>query len=233
VVHAVLGDYGEVALGPVTRALSIWSDSIPQIPFDTALARRSFGELGWRDTDGDGVLDRDGRPLEFELLVPSSSAGRKRTAQVLQDQFRRVGVAVAISEVDFNTLMERQRSGQFDAILGAYGGETSPGGIAEVWTAAGIGAFNSAHYVNQKVEQLVDEALNATEVARARERWYAVLSELNEDAGAIFLYVPKTMAGVHKRFENVTIRPDQWAATLWTWRVNPSRTIERDRLGAN
>jgi hypothetical protein len=39
-------------------------------------------------------------------------------------------------------------------------------------------------------------------------------------------------AAVNARFDNVSIRPDQWAAYLWTWRVRRGEMIERDLVGA-
>jgi ABC-type transport system substrate-binding protein len=45
------------------------------------------------------------------------------------------------------------------------------------------------------------------------------MATINDDAPAIWLFSPKTVAGVSTRLENVTLRPDEWWATLWTWRA--------------
>jgi hypothetical protein len=50
------------------------------------------------------------------------------------------------------------------------------------------------------------------------------------DAPAIWVYVPLMSGGVHKRFEQVTMRPDQWAVELWKWRVPSNAQIDRDRF---
>jgi peptide/nickel transport system substrate-binding protein len=228
VVRAVLGDLGEVPVGPVSRGLWIWSDSIEQLPFDTAAARARLAELGWRDTNRDGVLDRGGRRLAFRLIVPSSSGLRRRAAVVVQDQLRRIGVAREIEELEFNAFLSRARARRFDAYFGAWAQDPSPASIRDTWTSAGLDGFNFGRYANPEADRLVDAALAARDRPLARARWREAIATINADAPAIWLYAPVAVAAVHRRFDNVSVRPDQWAAALWTWRVKPSERIARD-----
>jgi len=221
-VRAVLGEYGRVPVGPVSRALWISSDDVEQIPFDTGAARRALTELGWRDSNGDGVVDRAGRSLAFDLLVPSTSSVRHGAALILQEQLRRVGVAVTLREQEFNVFMSRAAAGRFDAYFGMWAQDPSPASILETWTAAGLGHSNFGSYASPAFDSLVHAAVRAPDPAAARGRWRAALSRINADAPALWLLAPTGVAGVHRRFDNVSIRPDQWTADLWTWRVAPA-----------
>lgn len=231
IVGAVLGEMGSVAAGPLTETYSVWSDSIPQIEFDSAAARRELAALGWRDSDEDGVLDREGRPLKFDLLVPATSTPRVQSAQVIQDQLRRLGIRMNITTLDFGTIFDRggrAERGLFDAVYGSWGGDPSPGTVAEVWTTGG--SANYGRYSNPRVDSLIRRAMSATSLAEAQPLWHRAIAAINDDAPAIFVYAAKFGAGVHRRFENVEFRPDQWTTTLWKWRVKPGRYIERDHL---
>lgn len=229
VVRAVLGPGGRVPRGPISPAIWIWSDGLRDLPFDSARSRAMLADLGWQDTDGDGVLDRGGRALSFELIVPTSSAARRRAAQIVQEQYRQLGVQMRIAEMEFNTFQARSDEHHFDAMFGAYGGEITPGSVREVWGSEAIGGFNTTSYSNPEVDRLAAEADEADDLERSRTLWHEAIELLNEDAPAIWMYSPVTTAGVHARLDNVTIRPDQWAAALWTWRVPVERRIARDR----
>lgn len=218
-VRAVLGEYGRVPVGPVSRAQWISSDDVEQIPFDTGAARRALTELGWRDSNGDGVVDRSGRPLAFDLLVPSTSSVRQRAAVILQEQLRRVGVSVTLRELEFNVFMTRAAAGRFDAYFGMWAQDPSPTSILETWTAAGLGHFNFGRYVSPAFDSLAHAAVGAGDAATARARWRAALAQINGDAPALWLFAPTGVAGINRRFANVSIRPDQWTASLWTWRI--------------
>jgi peptide/nickel transport system substrate-binding protein len=229
-VRGLMGEYGNVPVGPVTRPLWIWDENIRQLPFDSAGARRLLAELGWRDSDGDGTLDRNGQSFAFDLLVPSSSGLRRQAAIVLQDQLKRVGITMRITELEFNTFFARAAAGRFDAHFGAWGQDPSPASIEDIWTTAGIGNQNFGRYSNPEVDRLVRSAVGAADMKEARRLWHEAISVMNADAPAIWLVEPVAVAGVHERFEDVSIRTDQWAADLWMWTVARGRMIERDLL---
>lgn len=230
-VRAVFGDRASVPPGPVYGALWIWDDELPRLSFDSARARRMLAEAGWRDSDGDGTLDRGGAPLAFDILVPTSSAPRVQSAQIIQDQLRRVGIDMRITELEFNAFGARGRAGEFDVFFGAYGGDPSPGTIGEVWSSDAIGTgSNYGRYRNTVVDRLIHEAGRAPDAETAGARWREIVTTLVEDAPAVWAYTPRMTSGLHRRLENVTLRPDRWLAELWQWRVPPERYIDRDRM---
>lgn len=216
-VDAVLGGRGTIPPGPTTPMVWI-ADGAPRQPaYDSAGAARLLDSLGWRDGNGDGIRDRGGRRLAFEILYPSSSGIRQRTGVILQEQYRRLGIAVELVPLEFNTWTDRARRGRFDAILGAWQIDLSPTGLRELWGSRGIGGSNYGAYASPVFDSLVDRASATADPGDARVLWHEALGVINRDAPAIWLFSPKTVAGVNRRIGNVTIRPDEWWGTLWTW----------------
>jgi len=228
IVDAAFGKFGQRALGPVTPLVRVYDDEITSLPFDTARARGTLSEAGWRDTDGDGVLDKDGAKLSFEVLVPSSSPPRTRSAVTIQAQLQRVGIEVQINELEFNTFQDRVGSRQFDAMMAAWQTSPSPRGIQPLWTSAGIGGQNFGSYSSARFDSLVAVAIASTDPLIEANAWQQAFNQVNEDAPAIWLHVPVMTAGVHTRYESVSIRPNSWLATLREWRVKPGELIPRD-----
>ena len=76
----------------------------------------------------------------------------------------------------------------------------------------------------------MDLAIAAPTKDQARGFWRAAIGTINADAPGIFLYALENVAAVHKRIDNVQIRPDSWAALLRTWRIPPDKLIDRDRV---
>ncbi|UCF40435.1 MAG: hypothetical protein JSW43_11990 [Gemmatimonadota bacterium] len=227
VVRAVYGEQGIVAKGPIAPAHYIWDEQYDQVPFDTARARAQLAAAGWRDRDGDGVLDRDGAPLEFDIVFPTSSAARRRQAEIIQEQLRRVGITMNLSGLDFGAYAERGRAHRFDIYFGSYGGDFSPSTIPEVWTTGALNNYGS--YSNPAFDRVVRQALDAPDVATARARWVEAVNLLNRDVPAVWTTASPPSAGVHARFENASIRSDNFVATLPQWYVPASRLIDRDR----
>jgi len=232
IAAAALGPGTEVPRGPMSRLLWINSDSIRELPFDTAAAARALDEAGWKPGAG-GIRMRNGRQLAFEILVPGTSRTRRTIAEALQETWRRVGARVSVAAVDFPVLQERLARGRFDAYIGAYLDEPSPRGLAEQWTRGGWGGANYGRYGNPAFDSLVSAAGRELDPVKAAAAWRAALDTMNADVPAIFLYTPTNHAVVHKRIVDVTIDPFSWLSQLPRWRIDPARALPRDSLLAD
>src|SRR2546428_1592140 len=134
---SVWGDLAQVPPGPLARLWSIWDPETRQLPYDTAQAARMLTWLGWRDSNGDGIRDRDGQPLAVRIPVPTPSALRRQYARLLQEQFRRIGADAQLDEVEFSVFDQRTQAGQFDAAVIARGTDPTPASsIGQVRTSA-------------------------------------------------------------------------------------------------
>jgi len=231
-LHNVFGEFAKVPPGPLSQLWWIWDPEIRELPYDSGQAARLLTRTGWTDSDGDGIRDKDGRPLAFRLLLPTTSAVRRQYARLLQEQFRVGGVDVQLDEVDFSLFNERARAGRFDALLNVWNTDPTPSsGFPQNWTPAGFGRSNYGRYDNPEVDRLVDRAVAAAANRdQARRAWRAAVETLNRDAPGIFLYATSNVAAVHKRIVDVAIRPDSWLALLRTWRIPADRLTDRDRV---
>lgn len=231
-VHTVFGDMAKVPPGPMSQLYWIWDPETRELAHDSARAARSLTRLGWVDSDGDGIRDRDGHPLAFRLLVPTTSAVRRQYARFLQEQFRTMGIDVQLDEVDFSVFNERARAGRFDALINVWNTDPTPSsGIPESWTRAGFGRSNYGRYENPAFERLLDRAVaSAASRDEAKRTWRAAIETLNQDAPGIFLFATENYSAVHKRIVDVRIRPDSWLALVRTWRIPADRLTDRDRV---
>ena len=227
VVDAVLGNLGEVPPGPLTSMLWIWSDSMRAMPFDTAGARRALDTLGWRPGP-DGVRVKGGKRLEFDVLVPATSTVRRRAAVIVQDQLERVGIAMHITTLDYNTELDRATKGTFDAAFLSWGQDPTPSTLAQTWGPNG--QSNYQHYEDPAFARIMRQAISEPDHTRALALWRQAIRIIDDDAPALWIYAARPALVMQDRLEHVTIRPDQWASLLWTWRINPDSLIPRDRI---
>ncbi len=201
--------------------------SPPVTPHDTGAARRLLSQAGWRDTDGDGVLDKGGRLLRFRLMVPSVSTPRVEMATRMQEAWRRLGIAAELDLVEPGTYMARRGQGRYDLEFWQPLQDPTPSGLVQSWACAGIGGSNVGHYCNPAVDSLLARGSRAP-AAEATRRWSEAVARIAEDAPAVFLYALVNGTAVHRRFTNVTIRPESAWSTVWQWRLRPGQALPRD-----
>ncbi|MBA3656237.1 MAG: peptide ABC transporter substrate-binding protein [Gemmatimonadaceae bacterium] len=232
-VRNVFDSLASVAVGPTVRAYPTTPKSLPRIAFDTEKARRMLDSLGWRDTNGDGVRERNGRELTFSMLVPSSSRSRERMAVLIQEQFRQVGVRATIESLDFPALMQRQSDRDFDTMLWAWQLTPSPSGLRQTWTSTSSrtkSGSNFGSYENRQFDVLVDSALAESNSERSIQIFERAYKVIIDDAPAIWLYEPKTVLGVQGRIRTTPMRPDAWWLSIADWTIPPGERIPRDRV---
>ncbi|MBI4542223.1 MAG: hypothetical protein HY705_04270 [Gemmatimonadetes bacterium] len=233
IVSSVFGQYGEVPIGAASPMQWIAERGAGQLPYDPVRAARTLEERGWRDADGDGLRERGGVPLRFTLLVPTTSRPRQRAAVLAQAQLRTVGVDMRIQPVEFTLFERRSADGDFDALFFSRTLDPSPASLLQFWSSAGIGSNNAGGYGSPGFDSLVLAAIAAPSRAAASPLWRRALERLNDDAPAIFVYSPRNHAAMHRRFEHVTIRPDNWLATVAEWSVAAGLRLPRDRVGGD
>jgi peptide/nickel transport system substrate-binding protein len=221
------------SIGPTVRAMATADTTIPQIAYDPARSAHLLDSLGWHVTPN-GTRARNGKALAFTIMVPSSSKDREKLAVLMQDQFKRVGVAVTIRSVEPSVFEQQQYAHTFDAAIETWLADPSPGGIRESWGSAAAhteGSKNYGDYANATFDHLVDSALSARSRADARTLYSRAFQTLIADAPAIWLFEPRAMVGVQKRIHVATLRADAWWAHLADWYVPEEAQTDRDRVG--
>ena len=216
-VQAALGNAGGVPYGPASNILWIRHGTPAPAPIDLGQARRLLDGRGWSDHDGDGVRDREGRPLALTLLVPTTSPVRVQMALMAQEQLRALGIRLEVAKMERAVYSERRSSGAFDIDFSSTGQDPSPSGLGQGWSCQG--RTNVAHYCNPAVDSLIDAAVRTRE--DAGPAWHAVLRRIEDDAPAVFLYTLNFMYAVNRRFTNVRIRPESAWLGLREWTIGP------------
>ncbi|MBI2569297.1 MAG: hypothetical protein HYV63_19950 [Candidatus Schekmanbacteria bacterium] len=106
---------GTVAAFPWKRIYATYSNDIAPLAFDIEAARALLAEAGWKDSDGDGVLDRDGKRFELELKVGSTRRFFQQVGAVLKDACDKVGIRMTLRTLEWSTFIQDFYERRFDA----------------------------------------------------------------------------------------------------------------------
>ena len=117
IATTILEGLAPVTHGPVQPVSWAHNPQVRQYAFDPARARTLLDEAGWKDTNGDGVRDKGGQPFRFTLITQAGFAVRENVAQVLQRQFKDVGVEAAVQLHDGTSISKLWFEGKFHAML--------------------------------------------------------------------------------------------------------------------
>ncbi|MBW3573150.1 MAG: hypothetical protein KY467_18795 [Gemmatimonadetes bacterium] len=236
IVQAQFGEQGTPALSPIPPGLREHSADVRPIPHDPNAARQLLEQAGWRDTNGDGIREKNGQPLRIEVEVSSADQMRKDMLIFMQQQLRQVGIDMAIREMERASWVERLRGREFMASFWGWGwGPGVMGPNAEMlFHSRSIppAGPNFAGYSNPRADALIDQILVENDTTRARGLWKQLEQQVIEDAVYAPIFLDPEFYAVNNRFANVKFRGPEWWEDVIFWSVPEHRRLPRDRAAA-
>ncbi len=190
---------------PASGMIPPWSPmhtALAPLPYDPEQARQLLAQAGWRDTNGDGVLERGGVPLRFTLLVNAANRMHQDIATVAQRQLREVGAAVELQTVEFQTLLRQHKARDYDAVISNWTLDNFKVDPTPLFSCAQAQVENSANrsgFCNPAVDQLITQGLRSTDAGEAKQTWAEFSTRLQQLQPITFLFWAEDLAGVGPR----------------------------------
>ena len=221
IVDTLWGEYGRIATSPILTSVWAHDKSLQPWPYDPAEARRILGAKGWKDADGDGVLERNGKPFIIELETNAGNQARVDTMVMVQDQLKKVGIRVESQQVEFNTMMSQMVEGKFDAAILGQSLDTSLD-LTDNFHSRSIGARNNnARYRNPEVDRLLETAVSQPDMRDELPYFLRIQRILHRDQPITFLWESKRLSACNKRLRNVKPTALYSFANLKEWWIAP------------
>lgn len=224
IVKGVLLGLGVSTIGPYKPGTWVYNEDIQPYGYDPQKAQTMLAEAGWKDSDEDGLLDKDGQPFAFTILTNQGNDLRIKTATIIQNRLAKIGIKVEIRTVEWAAfLKEFINKGRFDAMILGWNILQDPD-IFDVWhsSKAAIGGLNHVGYMDEDVDRLL-EAGRVTMDRDERKKIYDKLQELlHRDQPYCFLFVPYSLPIVNGRFHGIEAAPSGIMHNFNRWWVPKS-----------
>ncbi len=209
IVDGVLLGLGETIATPYKPG-TYWVDKDIKVrPFDSVQAKKLLHEAGWQDNNGDGILDKNGKPLSFTILTNNGNKQRADTATIIQQRLKSIGILVKVRLVEWSAFIENFiNKRNFDAVILGWSLSPEPDQF-NIWHSSQTGPrqFNFLSYANAKVDAALVAATKTFDKAE-RKRFYAIVQQqLHQDVPVVFLYAPYSLPVFHKRIHGIKPAP--------------------------
>ena len=220
IVASVLGGVGKPLFTSESLASIYLNEKIKDgYPQDLEYARKLLKKGSFRWNSEGNLIDSKEKKVEFTILTNAENAARQTTGVIIQDDLKKIGVKVNLKPIDFNTLIGRSDSGDWEAIiLGFTGGFFEPNEGANVWRLDGrLHMFDNKPHKPRDWEIEIDRIFNdATRVIdfKSRKKLYDRFQEIAyEKLPFIYLSSPLRIFAFQNSLGN--IRPTVYGGVVY------------------
>jgi peptide/nickel transport system substrate-binding protein len=210
------------ATGPIRPGTWAYTDKVPRFDYDPEKAKALLAEAGWKDRDGDGVVeDSTGKRFTLTIRTNQGNDERKKIAEIVQQRLKEIGVQADIQLIEWAAFIkEFVKPRRFEVVVLGLGTGIDPDQYV-VWHSSqrGPDQMNRTGYDNPEVDRLL-EAGRTSCVQSERVRYYHRIQEiLAGDLPMIFLYYRDALPVVASRIRGVIPSPSGIMYNFNEWYV--------------
>ncbi|PWB69642.1 MAG: peptide ABC transporter substrate-binding protein [Anaerolineales bacterium] len=205
IIEKIFGGRAVALPGPLSPYNNFVNKSLSPYPYDPAMATDLLKQAGWEDTDGDGILDKNGQPFTFTI---DTLEDWRPLAEAVADMYRAIGIDANVRFWEYSVIKDQLMAGERQGYLDDWGDSAfDPVGHFEAkWhgfvadTPYGRGNFST--YSNDRVNELIEQGETTGDPA-ARQAIYDEAQQIvYDEAPAVFLILPEEVEAASASISN-------------------------------
>ena len=221
ILEEFLNNYGELATGPIAP---IFKNSINQAlnphPFDPEKAKEILTQEGWKDSNLNGTIDKNGKEFSFTLIIPGGNPLRNSTATIVKDNLKNVGIDVIIETVEPQVFWGSVFAKKYDAWIAGWM-VPIPVSLKPFWHSdLKNNVVNLPSYQNKQADALLDKMEAKVSKEDLNKIYKEFLTILYEDSPVTFLFWKDNIVACNKNLDGLEVSPLGVVHKCWNWTIS-------------
>lgn len=193
---------------PVSLHKSFAHPKLKPIAFDPNKARKLLADAGWKDSDGNGILDKtiDGKQQEMRLQFYYNEGNyvRQNVGLLLQADAQKAGIDIQVNAVRWDSLLTRLDQGQFDLYCIATIQEPGWDDFWNTWHSSAIypHGSNRGRFRNEASDKLLETIQHTLDEKQLKKLYLDWQELIYEEQPQLFLFAPPQLMVISKRFSH-------------------------------
>ena len=220
ILEEFLLNYGELAVGPIAPIFrNSINESLKQYPFDPEKAKNILSQEGWKDSNFNGTIDKNGKEFSFTLTIPGGNPLRTYSATMIKDNLKSVGIDVTVQTVEPQVFWAGAFAKKYNAWIAGWM-VPIPINLKPYWYSdLKNSPVNLCSYQNKEADKLLekmDSRISKDELNKTYKKFLAILYD---DAPVTFLFWKHNIVVYNKRINGVEVSPLGVVHKCWNWSI--------------
>ncbi len=220
ILEGYFGEFASIAETPISPIFKeYFNANLKSFSYDPEEAKRIFENNGWKDSDHDGILDKNGIQFKFKLSIATGRPQREFAATIIKRDLEKIGIKVEIEILETAIFFSRMYERKLDAWIAGW---TVPLDLdLEPFWGSDLNKnyFNVIGFQNKKVDMIFRELKMAKTIEERKKLIYLFQEIIQSDQPVTFLYWIDNIIGYNKRIKNIQLNPVTYTNKIWEWFV--------------
>ena len=217
IIRDIYNNEAQTVIGPFAPNSAYYDNSIKPWPCDVEKAKKFLAEAGWKDTDNDGILEKDGKKFVFSILAVASHPIQEKMLPLIKENMAKAGVDMKIQTIEWSVYLQRLMSRDFEVCTLGWTSPIDPEPY-QLWHSSQAdiqGSSNHIGFKNKKADELI-EKLQVTFDMDERIRLAREFQQLiHEEQPYTFLFAPYALNALSERYCNFRQFPLGAPSEIW------------------
>ncbi|MGH1338687.1 MAG: ABC transporter substrate-binding protein [Aureispira sp.] len=198
---------------PVSPHRMHYNLNVKGVEFDLKRAAELLEKAGWKDTDGDDVLDKkiEGQLVKLRLKYNynRNNTVRKGIGKLLKESLAKIGVRMDLYPIEFPVLLQNARNREYEIIALAWVNSPGSDDLKNVWhtSADTKSGGNRVGFGNAKTDKLIDQILVSLDENERKSLYLEFQERVAAEYPYAFLVVPNQLVMIREGLKYPALGP--------------------------
>jgi len=225
-IDVVQKSTGQTIIGPLHPSKKAYHPELEPYAFNPEKAKTLLAEDGWKDSNGNGVLDKmiNGKLVELELEYKfnTGNEGRKNAGLMYKEWARSLGIDIRIVNAEWLVFIEQIMAHEFDLAFFSWTDEHAPTDLSPLYHSRAIdNGYNFGCYSNTRTDSLFDALATTIDEDVQMQLWHEIQEILHEEVPGIFLSTNEARFFVSRKYQEIS--PSAVAPGFYAPAIKPNQ----------
>jgi peptide/nickel transport system substrate-binding protein len=206
IVKNLAGGFGTPSGSPFVSQRPYYDANLKPIPLNIEQAKALLVEAGWKDSNGDGTVDKKigGKTTELVLrYVFGNNEQAKNLGLMLQESGKKAGIGIKLEPVETAMMQDYFKKRNYDMFYSAWGFPPGIDDPKEIWhsTSNTPDGGNRFQFENKQLDVLIDQIRSELDETKRNVLYKQFQLLIYEEQPTVFLFIRQERIALHKRFE--------------------------------
>ncbi|MBN2724639.1 MAG: hypothetical protein JXR95_11265 [Deltaproteobacteria bacterium] len=212
IIKKVYRGLAKPCLGPFWRPGGLGRTNSHRWEYNPHKAKKLLEQVGWKDTDGDKILDKQGRPMKLIVLLPVDARKGKSILEVIKGDYQRAGIEMMIVPTDWKLFKTHLKKKKFAAAFLTWRGRPYED-FSPLFHSAG--RYNYGVVYNILIDRHLAQMRLTSSFSMMKPLSIKLEEMLESYLPVTFLTRPVEISIIHKRFSNVIPTSEGYRYAKW------------------